>query len=86
MDSFCFQEGDIEGLKLIDPLYVSDSRGYFSKTYEAGLFARYGSRWSRSRSWSRAPPNTPSEGSIFSTGTVRINWSAFCPARYTMWR
>ena len=42
VDSFSFQEGDIEGLKLIDPLYVADSRGYFSKTYEAGLFARYG--------------------------------------------
>lgn len=40
--SFCFQEGEIEGVWLIHPLFVSDSRGYFSKTFEKGLFMRHG--------------------------------------------
>lgn len=42
MTSFHFQKGEIEGLWLIQPLFVPDIRGYFSKTFEADLFRRYG--------------------------------------------
>lgn len=42
MSSFCFQAGEAAGVWLIQPLFVPDSRGYFSKTFEAGLFKRHG--------------------------------------------
>jgi len=42
MTSFCFQEGEIKGVWLIHPLFVPDSRGYFSKLFERDLFMLHG--------------------------------------------
>lgn len=42
MASFCFQTTNIAGLQLIQPFFAADTRGYFSKTFEADLFARHG--------------------------------------------
>lgn len=42
MTSFSFQTTAITGLQLISPLFSTDTRGYFSKTFEADLFARHG--------------------------------------------
>lgn len=42
MPSFEFQKTELEGLALIDPLFLPDSRGYLAKTFESGLFASQG--------------------------------------------
>lgn len=42
MDSFVFQPTNIEGLRLIAPIFSCDRRGYFSKTFEREIFAEHG--------------------------------------------
>lgn len=42
MEHFRFETANIEGLCLIHPLFSADVRGYFSKTFEASLFAEHG--------------------------------------------
>lgn len=42
MTRFAFQETALEGLALITPLFISDGRGYLTKTFEAELFAAHG--------------------------------------------
>lgn len=46
MDPFQFQKTQIKGLTLIAPLFIPDSRGCLSKTFEAGQFAAQGIRFS----------------------------------------
>jgi len=42
MIAFQFQKTQIEYLTLISPLFIPDSRGYLSKTFETGQFAAHG--------------------------------------------
>lgn len=42
MGSFVFQPTNIEGLRLIVPVFFCDQRGYFSKTFERDIFAAHG--------------------------------------------
>lgn len=46
MNPFQFQKTQIEGLTLIAPLFIPDSRGCLSKTFEAGQFAAHGIQFS----------------------------------------
>lgn len=41
MGSFVIQIMDIEGLRLIDPIFTSDRRGYFSKPFERETFVEH---------------------------------------------
>ena len=40
MGSFVFQSTEIEGLRLVAPMFHRDRRGYFSKTFEREAFQR----------------------------------------------
>ncbi len=42
MEKFCFMNTQIEGLKLIQPFYSDDNRGYFTKCFERDLFLENG--------------------------------------------
>jgi len=42
METFSFQQTSIEGLVQITPFFVSDERGYFSKSFEQSIFSAYG--------------------------------------------
>lgn len=42
MGSFVFWPTDIEGLRLISPIFSCDQRGYFAKTFEREIFAEQG--------------------------------------------
>ena len=42
MGSFVFQSTEIEGLRLVAPMFHRDRRGYFSKTFEREAFAAHG--------------------------------------------
>ena len=41
MGSFVFQSTEIEGLRLVAPMFHRDRRGYFSKTFEREAFAAH---------------------------------------------
>ncbi len=42
MTNFRIQELQLEGLKLITPFYIEDSRGYFLKSLERDIFKALG--------------------------------------------
>ncbi len=39
---FEIQEQKIEGIKLINPFYIEDKRGYFMKSFEKDIFKSFG--------------------------------------------
>ena len=55
MEKLRFENTSLEGLTLVTPLYVPDSRGYLMKTFEKETFAAHGivlSPWEELRSFS----------------------------------
>ena len=42
MQKFSCESTDIEGLKIINPFYLEDERGYFLKSFEKDVFKEFG--------------------------------------------
>ena len=56
MGSFVFQSTEIEGLRLVAPMFHRDRRGYFSKTFEREAFAAHGVTLNAVEGVSYTPP------------------------------
>ncbi len=74
MNLFQFNETRLEGLKIIQPFFAADDRGYFMKNFEWGEFLDLHTPFSPYEIFSPNPKKALSGGCTFSIKIHRTNW------------